>query len=134
MVSFKGRHFTLPPSQMSPAPGVPIPILIGGHAEPALRRAARHDGWVGVHYGFDETKAVVAKLRGMLERRDEERPFTIQMAMDRIHPDVAERFSEMRIDAAVLPLFGLAKGPSLDDQLDAIQRTGEELALSPQPG
>jgi alkanesulfonate monooxygenase SsuD/methylene tetrahydromethanopterin reductase-like flavin-dependent oxidoreductase (luciferase family) len=29
------------------------------------------------------------------------------------------------------PLFGLAKGPSLDDQLDAIRRTGEELGLSP---
>ncbi len=36
---------------MSPAPTEPIPILIGGHADVALRRAARNDGWM--HGGGD---------------------------------------------------------------------------------
>ena len=59
---FSGEHFELERIKMSPAPTVRIPILIGGHAEPALRRAARvGDGWM--HAGGDP-----AELVGMIER------------------------------------------------------------------
>jgi probable F420-dependent oxidoreductase len=49
---FSGEHFNLERIKISPAPSQRIPILIGGHAEPALRRAARvADGWM--HAGGD---------------------------------------------------------------------------------
>ena len=49
---FHGKHYDLPAVKICPVPTQPIPILIGGHAEPALRRAARiGDGWM--HAGGD---------------------------------------------------------------------------------
>jgi alkanesulfonate monooxygenase SsuD/methylene tetrahydromethanopterin reductase-like flavin-dependent oxidoreductase (luciferase family) len=130
MVSFKGRHFELPAVQMSPAPTKPIPILIGGHADAALRRAVRHDGWIGVHKAFDETGGLIAKLRGLVEERQEQRAFTVMLNVLRATPDDAARFSALGVDAAVVPLLGLAKGPTLQDQLDAVQRAAAELRLT----
>ena len=47
-----GEVFEVPRIKMTPAPDKPIPILIGGHGEPALKRAAQTgDGWM--HGGGD---------------------------------------------------------------------------------
>src|SRR5215470_9601490 len=35
---FHGRHYDVPSIKLCPVPARPVPILIGGHAEPALRR------------------------------------------------------------------------------------------------
>lgn len=43
---FHGEFYDIPKTKMSPAPSEPIPILVGGHADAALRRAARLDGWM----------------------------------------------------------------------------------------
>ena len=44
---YEGELHQIPASKMCPVPQVATPILIGGHAEPALRRAARiGDGWM----------------------------------------------------------------------------------------
>src|SRR6185437_10358316 len=60
--SFHGEIFDLPPVKIAPVPDRPIPILIGGHGDAALRRAARDgDGWL--HGGGDR-----ADLPGLLAR------------------------------------------------------------------
>lgn len=43
---FHGEFYDIPKTKMTPAPSKPVPILIGGHADAALRRAARNDGWM----------------------------------------------------------------------------------------
>ena len=49
---YQGKAFTLPPVKIAPVPTEPIPVLIGGHSDAALRRAARlGDGWM--HGGGD---------------------------------------------------------------------------------
>ncbi|MFI9402606.1 TIGR03619 family F420-dependent LLM class oxidoreductase [Nocardia sp. NPDC052316] len=49
---FHGEFYDIPPIKIAPVPTEPIPILIGGHSKPALRRAAqRGDGWM--HAGGD---------------------------------------------------------------------------------
>jgi probable F420-dependent oxidoreductase len=61
-VEYHGEIFDIPSLKMSPVPSRPIPILIGGHADAALRRAARvGDGWM--HGGGDP-----ADLPRLLER------------------------------------------------------------------
>ena len=47
--SFHGEFFDLEEALIRPAPEPPVPIVIGGRADAALRRAARWgDGWLGI--------------------------------------------------------------------------------------
>jgi probable F420-dependent oxidoreductase len=60
--AYKGKVFDLQSIKLSPAPSQPVPILVGGHSDAALKRAAHlGDGWM--HAGGDETK-----LQGMLDK------------------------------------------------------------------
>ena len=54
MVEYHGTYYDFPPMQMAPATTKPVPVWVGGHTDAALRRAARHDGWIGVNYDFDD--------------------------------------------------------------------------------
>ncbi len=48
-VTHRGEFFAFERAWIRPAPDPPVPIVIGGRSDAALRRAARHgDGWLGV--------------------------------------------------------------------------------------
>ncbi|HTW04282.1 MAG TPA: TIGR03619 family F420-dependent LLM class oxidoreductase [Streptosporangiaceae bacterium] len=79
--SFHGEIFSIPNVKICPVPGKPLPVLIGGHGDAALRRAARAgDGWL--HGGGDP-----AELPGLLARLAEfrrqegtaDRPFEVHV-------------------------------------------------------
>ncbi|MEU2038860.1 TIGR03619 family F420-dependent LLM class oxidoreductase [Nocardia niwae] len=60
---YHGQFYDIPPIKISPVPTEPVPILVGGHSKPALRRAAqRGDGWM--HAGGDgaELDRLLAEL------------------------------------------------------------------------
>jgi probable F420-dependent oxidoreductase len=63
VVEFHGRHYDFPPLQMAPGTREPVPFWIGGYSEAALRRAARHDGWVGSIHDLDGVGAIMRRLR-----------------------------------------------------------------------
>jgi probable F420-dependent oxidoreductase len=94
---YHGEVFDVPPVKIAPVPPEPIPILIGGHSDAALRRAARvGDGWM--HGGGDP-----ADLPGLLEklarfRREEgtgNRPFEIHViSADAYSPDGVRRLED----------------------------------------
>jgi alkanesulfonate monooxygenase SsuD/methylene tetrahydromethanopterin reductase-like flavin-dependent oxidoreductase (luciferase family) len=77
---YHGEFYDIPKTKMTPAPTQPVPILIGGHAEAALKRAARNDGWM--HGGGDPEELDplikrVQQLRQEEGRADE--PFEIHV-------------------------------------------------------
>lgn len=48
-VSFDGEFFSFRDAVIVPAPSPPIPLIVGGRSEAAVRRAARlGDGWLGI--------------------------------------------------------------------------------------
>jgi alkanesulfonate monooxygenase SsuD/methylene tetrahydromethanopterin reductase-like flavin-dependent oxidoreductase (luciferase family) len=59
---YHGEFYDIPKTKMAPAPSKPVPILIGGHADAALRRAARNDGWMHGGGDAEELDALIAKL------------------------------------------------------------------------
>jgi probable F420-dependent oxidoreductase len=80
--SFTGDFYSFPLSGFLPAPTAPIPILVGGHGDPALRRAAAlGDGWAivtgkGQGSGLDAVAARLDVLRGFREEaKTADRPY-----------------------------------------------------------
>lgn len=67
--SFSGRHFQLPECRMDPKPvqRPHPPVIIGGHSQAGLRRAARFgDGWYGFQLDPAQTEAVRVRLEKAL--------------------------------------------------------------------
>ncbi|BCB89621.1 TIGR03619 family F420-dependent LLM class oxidoreductase [Phytohabitans suffuscus] len=66
----RGRFYDLPDGVLClPAPGRPPPVLVGGVSDAALRRAARHDGWVAHEdlrtLDVDRVAAGAARVRAL---------------------------------------------------------------------
>jgi probable F420-dependent oxidoreductase len=78
---YHGEIFDVPAIKMTPVPTQPVPILIGGHADAALRRAARAgDGWL--HGGGDpaDLPGLLAKLARFREEAGTvDKPFGIHV-------------------------------------------------------
>jgi probable F420-dependent oxidoreductase len=58
---FDGEFYRTPKLEMQPTPP-PIPVYVGGLSETALRRAARHDGWIGDLISTDRAIAAAVRL------------------------------------------------------------------------
>jgi probable F420-dependent oxidoreductase len=102
---FHGEIFDVPSIKMCPTPRRPVPILIGGHHEAALKRAAVDgDGWL--HGGGDP-----ADLPGLLERLailrkvhgTEDKPFEVHViSVDAYTPDGVRRLEELGITDVIV--------------------------------
>ena len=60
-----GEFFDFGRCSMLPAPAEDIPIWVGGKSDAALRRAIRHDGWLGMNYGLEEIASLLARLAAL---------------------------------------------------------------------
>jgi alkanesulfonate monooxygenase SsuD/methylene tetrahydromethanopterin reductase-like flavin-dependent oxidoreductase (luciferase family) len=133
--SFKGDHYDIPSIKMSPVPTQPLPIMIGGHSEPALRRAARvGDGWM--HAGGDAEE--LGRMLGRLDelRREygrEKEPFELHViSLDAYTLDGVKRLE----DAGVTDVYvgfrpdAYAPGPDpqpLEEKLAALRGYAEDV-------
>ena len=115
---YDGEIHQLEPIKISPVPTQPIPILVGGHSMPALRRAVtRGDGWM--HAGGDpETLAKlldrVHELR--VEYGKDRDPFEIHViSMDAYTPDGIKRLEEIGVTDVIIG-FRNAYSNEADDQ------------------
>jgi len=60
---FEGEFYNIPSHKMCPVPDKVTPILVGGHAKLALKRAARiGDGWIHAGGDFESLKAHVDQI------------------------------------------------------------------------
>ena len=85
-----------------------MPILIGGHARPALRRAARlGDGWISANSDYESLKSMIATLDELRsEHGTADRPdFEVHaFDMGAREPEDFHRLSELGVtDASVTP-------------------------------
>lgn len=62
-VSFSGQAFEVENAVIRPTPSKPIPILVGGRSDAALKRTARFgDGWIGVWCSVKRYAEAVAMI------------------------------------------------------------------------
>jgi probable F420-dependent oxidoreductase len=76
---YEGQVHHMPANKMCPAPTARTPILIGGHTEPALKRAARlGDGWMCAGADMPQLEAFIRRIRELREEYGTaDRPFRI---------------------------------------------------------
>ncbi len=97
---YEGEIFQIPSIKICPVPTQPIPILIGGHSEPALRRAARvGDGWIHAGGDAEELQVLLGRLREL--RREYGKasdPFELHViSLDAYTPDGVRRLEDMGV-------------------------------------
>jgi len=61
--SHDGEFYPTPRLVMEPTPTARIPIYVGGLSEVGMRRAARHDGWIGDLYSIEEASGHAKRLQ-----------------------------------------------------------------------
>ncbi len=131
---YDGEIFQLQSVKMSPTPTEPIPILIGGHGEAALKRAAeRGDGWM--HAGGDPDELIrclerLRELRTMLGREND--PFEIHViSFDAWSVDGVRRLEDLGVTDAIVGFRDAYQpGPDtqpLQDKLDALNQFADEV-------
>jgi alkanesulfonate monooxygenase SsuD/methylene tetrahydromethanopterin reductase-like flavin-dependent oxidoreductase (luciferase family) len=111
-VSFHGEFFDLDDALIRPTPATPLPIIVGGRSDAAVRRAARFgDGWLGIWCSprrfaevvamIDEQAMAMARVPGrahamqvwcgIADSRDEARPL-VATAMEGVYQIPFDRF------------------------------------------
>jgi len=130
-VEHHGRHYDFARVRMLPAPGAPVPIYGGGLSEPALRRAARLDGWISDIHSRAELAEIAATLRRhRAEAGRAEAPFAIVAAcVDAFDVDSIRRLGEAGITHYATAPWILYGGSwhSLQDKVDGLRRFADEV-------
>ncbi|BAV40177.1 LLM class flavin-dependent oxidoreductase [Mycobacterium ulcerans] len=114
---FHGEFYDIPKTKMSPAPTAPIPILVGGHADAALRRAARLDGWMhGGGTDPDELDRLISKLQHFREEEGHTGPFEIHViSMDAYTVDGIKRLQDKGVTDVIVGFrMPYIKGPDTE--------------------
>ena len=132
--SHHGTIFDLPPVKIAPVPDRPIPVLIGGHGEAALRRAARAgDGWL--HGGGDpaDLPGLLARL-GELRREEgtDGRPFEVHViSMDAYSADGVRRLESHGVTDVIVGFrWPYHTGPdteTLDEKIAHLRKYSSEV-------
>lgn len=130
-VEHHGRFYDFGRVRMLPKPSAPVPIYGGGLSEPALRRAARLDGWVSDLHSTPELREITTKLHSYRKELGRERePFDVVAAStDAFDADGILRLAEIGVTHyATAPwiLYG-GKWDSLPDKRDGLRRFADQV-------
>jgi len=129
---FHGQFYDLESIKICPVPTRLLPILIGGHSEAALKRAARTgDGWM--HAGGDakELEAYIARLGELRREYGRERePFEIHViSLDAYTLDGIKRLEDLGVTDCIVGFRNayLTDSVPLQQKLDSIRQFGDNI-------
>ena len=133
--SHSGHFYSFAEVRFGPAPDPPIPIVMGGHSPPALRRAGQlGDGWYSTATG---TLAEMVGFRRQIEaarasagRASDDFDYFIRMNGD-LDARNAGRYRDEGFEHLTLPTNRLWRGAAgLDDKLDILDRVADDLEMA----
>ena len=128
--SYQGQHFQLDACHMDPKPvqNPHIPIYVGGHSKPALRRAAKYgDGWYGFQIDVAGTQQIITQQasagrhRQLAEFGRSIHDFEIVVTPPHADPDIIAAFADIGVSRLVLHL-GSQKPAAIDARLEQVEQ------------
>ncbi len=132
--SYDGEIFQIDSMKICPAPTQPVPMLIGGHAKPALRRAAlRGDGFIHAGGTSEDLKLLVDEINILRKEYGRDHlPFEIQsMGADAFSLDGIKKLEEIGVGEAIVgfrnPYDGSPDTQKLEEKIDQIKWFAENL-------
>ena len=129
--AYKGEHFQFGEMKLNPTPKHPVPLIVGGHSAPALRRAARlGDGWTSAGSSREELVRMIGEL-GRLRReygRDKE-PYQIHAGDPTLSTvDAFKQVEDVGVTHGVASVWNVYAPPSaLGEKTDAIKRFADQV-------
>ena len=128
---YHGKHYDIPSIKMNPVPTERLPILLGGHSDAALRRAARlGDGWMSAGTDTQTLVRVVERLRELLREYGRQNdPFEIHAIslepgdLDASTVDGIKRLEDLGVTDAIISFHNPYEGqfPSVEDEIGMIR-------------
>lgn len=132
-VEHHGEFYDFDQLCMSPVPARPIPVYVGGFSEAAMRRAARHDGWIADLHSLAELESLIARMQGF--RREigrEQLPFRV-LGFGCTDVRDASGFRAMRdmgVDVvSTMPwaMYGVGLQAPVEEKIRGLQRFADEV-------
>lgn len=135
-VEHHGEFYDVPAVKLNPPSPTPLQVLIGGHSEASIDRAARlGDGWIPAGLSTEELGRIVARLEERRRHHGRERePFALHaISVDAFTVDGVRRLEELGVTHVMggfsrFDPYGLAADTEpLQDKIDALNRYADEV-------
>jgi probable F420-dependent oxidoreductase len=132
--SYQGEVFEVPSIKICPVPTERLPLLVGGHSEPALKRAARlADGWMHAGGDPDEMATQINRLHDLREEYGRQNdPFEIHViSLDGWSVDGCKRLEDMGVTDVIVGFRDAYAVPqdteTLQTKIDALNAFADEV-------
>lgn len=122
-----GEILQMPANKMCPAPTEPTPLLIGGHSEPALKRAARlGDGWMCAGADMEELQGYISRIAQLREEYGtQDKPYKIfttgQNAFTEKGIEELEQIGVTDVVIGFRNVYEMEEDKSLDEKIGMVQ-------------
>ncbi|MEP5568819.1 MAG: TIGR03619 family F420-dependent LLM class oxidoreductase [Halioglobus sp.] len=122
-----GEILQMPANKMCPAPTEPTPLLIGGHSEPALKRAARlGDGWMCAGADMEELQGYISRIAQLREEYGtQDKPYKIfttgQNAFTQKGIEELEQIGVTDVVIGFRNVYEMEEDKSLDEKIGMVQ-------------
>jgi probable F420-dependent oxidoreductase len=131
---YDGQFYSFDPLQICPAPTKPIPILVGGHSDAALRRAVRKgDGWMHAGSDGEELDRLLTRLAEIREEEGDDRDdFQVHViSFDAYSVDGVKRLEDKGVTDCIVGFrMPYIKGPDpepLDPKIKHLEQFAENI-------
>lgn len=125
---YHGEFYDLPAVKLNPISTKPVPILIGGHADLALKRAARNDGFVAAGGDVATVSALMDKVNGYRrELGTDGKPFRVFTTwMSALEDDAIKQLADIGVTDIIMTFRNMyaveADTQPVSEKLDTMKR------------